>query len=253
MHQHSDRSAGYGPGRVHRCAAQHIGHPRRRHGLQRHRRLRLGDLDAQHRSSRRRRPPDHELPRRGGLLTHAHDADDGRRQPPRWARQHARDPGRQPVRQARLRGAPERERRHRRDAAAGRRVPHLHGRKMAPGAHGRDHPSRTRLRALLRPHGERRRQLGRDAVRTDVPGGALLPRRRARLASHRGLLLDGPLHRRDHLVHRFQPRRRRAVVRLPRIPGRPLPASGPEGSHRRVRRRVRPGAGSRSAAPGSTA
>ena len=64
----------------------------------------------------------------------------------------------------RLRGLPQRPRRHAAAAAEGRRLPHLHGRQVAPGQGARPDPARARLRARLLAARRRRQLLGHDEL-----------------------------------------------------------------------------------------
>ena len=96
---------------------------------------------------------------------------------------------------ARLRRLPVGPRRVRGDAAARRRLPHLHGRQVAPRDGRAAGAPAQGLRAVVRSAAGRRQPfLGRDRDRRK-PSARALPGRRPRGRAARGLLLDRALHR----------------------------------------------------------
>ncbi len=185
----------------------------------------------------------HQLLHARELLAHAIHAADRRRYAPERPRQHGRVDRAQPAGRGRLRGLPQRPRRHAAAAAQGRRLPHLHGRQVAPGQGARPDPGRARLRARLLAARRGGQLLGHDELHRRVAEvglhrGWALPDEAAQ-----GLLRDEDLHRQADQLHRRQPRRRQAVLRLRRPPGAARSVPPAARMAQPPRRRVRQGLG----------
>ena len=113
-------------------APEHRRHPRRRPRLRRHGIVRRRDQDAE---------PGRACPRRHALLQLLHECElladalrafERRGHAPQRPRQHGRVDGAQPAWRGRLRRLPQHPCGHAARAAQGCRVPHLHGRQVAP-------------------------------------------------------------------------------------------------------------------------
>ena len=120
--------------------------------------------------------PLHELLHARELLAHAVDAAERRGHAPQRPGQHGRVDRAQPARRGRVRGLPQRSRRHAAAAAQGRRLPHLHGRQVAHGQGARPDPGRARLRARLLAARRGGQLLGHDELHRPRPRGRSSPR-----------------------------------------------------------------------------
>ena len=161
-------------------ATEHRDHPRRRPRLRRHGLVRQRDQHAE---------PRLLIPRGRALLQFLHPCDvlahaispaDRRRHAPQRPGQHGRVDGAEPGRRAGLRGLPQQQRGDAAAAAEGRRLPHLHGRQVAPRQAARPDSGGTRLRARLHAARRRRQLLGHDELHRRGPevrfhGGRALP------------------------------------------------------------------------------
>ena len=160
--------------------------------------------------------------------------------------QHGRVDGAQPAGRGRVRGLPQRPGGHDAATAEGGRLSHVHGRQVAHGQGARPDPGGARLRARLLAARRRRQLLGHDELHRRV---AEVGVHRGRALSHeaaRRLLRDQDLHRQADQLHRRQPRRRQAVLRVHGPPGaaRSVPPSArlAQPSRRRVRQGLGRGA-----------
>ena len=133
--------------------------------------------------------------------------------------------------------------RHAAAAAQGCRLSHLHGRQVASGQGARPDPSRARLRARLLAARRRRQLLGHDELHRRVAAVGLHRGRALPDEAAQGLLRDQDLHRQADRIHRRQPWRRQAVLRLRGAPGAARSLSPAEGMAQSPRRRVRQGLG----------
>ena len=124
----------------------------------------------------KRRRALHQLLHPRQLLADALDVAQRRRHARQRPRQHGRVDRAQPARRARLRGLSQRPRDHAAAGAQGRRLPHLHGRQVAPRQEPRPDSGGARLRTRLLAARWRRQLLGHDQFH----------RRVAEVGLHRG-------------------------------------------------------------------
>ena len=181
--------------------------------------VRQRDQDAEPRLAGEGRRALHELLHARELLAHAVHAAERRRYPPERPGQHGRVDRAQPAGRGRLRRLPQRPGGHAAAAAQGRRLSHLHGRQVAHGQGARPDPGRARVRARLLAARRGGQLLGHDELHRRVAAVGLHRGRALPDEASRGLLRDEDLHRQADRVHRRQPRRRQALLRLRLPPG----------------------------------